>query len=123
MTYLTSLILFWAPVYGINPQIALAVAQHESGLNPDAVGALGEIGVFQIRPEFSSEYTRKQLFIPEINVKLGLQKLAEAKQMCVHQKENDWLTCYNLGIEGAKHLKYPRLFPYVKDIERKMVSL
>jgi soluble lytic murein transglycosylase-like protein len=39
-----------ATSYGIDPNIALAVAQHESGLNPEAIGSKGEIGIFQLMP-------------------------------------------------------------------------
>lgn len=35
---------------GVDPTLALAVAQRESSLNPNAVGTKGERGVFQIMP-------------------------------------------------------------------------
>jgi|GEM_PF-5639598 len=35
---------------GVPPSIALAVAQKESSFNPNAVGAAGEIGLFQLMP-------------------------------------------------------------------------
>jgi len=40
-----------APGYGVRPALALAVAWHESRLNPHAIGALGEVGPLQVRPE------------------------------------------------------------------------
>lgn len=45
-----SLITEKAKQYGIAPDLALAVARKESGMNPDARGALDEIGLFQLRP-------------------------------------------------------------------------
>lgn len=36
---------------GFDPNIALSVAKVESKLNPSAVGKIGEIGLFQLRPE------------------------------------------------------------------------
>src|ERR1035437_4250656 len=39
-----------ATAYGVDPSLALQVAQRESGLNQSAVGTSGEIGVFQLMP-------------------------------------------------------------------------
>jgi soluble lytic murein transglycosylase-like protein len=36
---------------GVDPSLALEVAREESSLNPNAVGAAGEIGLFQLMPE------------------------------------------------------------------------
>jgi soluble lytic murein transglycosylase-like protein len=36
--------------YGVDPNLALAVAQQESGFRQNAVGTSGEIGVFQLMP-------------------------------------------------------------------------
>ena len=36
--------------YGVDPNLALAVAQKESGFNQAAMGSSGEIGVFQLMP-------------------------------------------------------------------------
>jgi soluble lytic murein transglycosylase-like protein len=45
-----ALITQYAPAYGISPGLALALASRESGGNQAAVGAAGEIGVFQLMP-------------------------------------------------------------------------
>lgn len=37
---------------GFDPQIALSVAMTESSLKTDAVGSIGEVGLFQLRPEY-----------------------------------------------------------------------
>lgn len=39
-----------ATAAGVDPNLALAVAQRESGFNQNAVGASGEIGIFQLMP-------------------------------------------------------------------------
>jgi soluble lytic murein transglycosylase-like protein len=43
-----SMIRQTALAYGVDPNLALAVAQRESGLDPNARGAAGEQGVFQL---------------------------------------------------------------------------
>jgi predicted metal-dependent TIM-barrel fold hydrolase len=95
-----------------DPNIALAVAKVESNYNTNAVGALGEIGIFQLRSEYITGYTKEQLFDPEVNIKLAILKMKRLQKTCVHNKDLEWLTCWNVGETGAKNLKYPRLFPY-----------
>lgn len=46
----TDLITATAQQYGVDPALALAVGRQESGLNQNARGAAGEIGVFQLLP-------------------------------------------------------------------------
>lgn len=46
----TDLINQYAAQFSVPPSIALAVAQKESGFNQAAVGAAGEVGVFQLMP-------------------------------------------------------------------------
>jgi len=117
-----SLITFYAGVYNINPAVAIAVAEQESKLDPNAVGALNEQGLFQLRPEFNSEYTIEQLRQPEINIKLGLAYLAKMQKECKHKGDLEFLTCFNLGPSAAKKIKFPGLFPYVLDIKRKLAN-
>lgn len=52
---IASLIVTVAQAQGVNPQLALAVAQQESGLNQNKVGQAGEIGVFQLLPSTAQE--------------------------------------------------------------------
>ena len=49
-TSVQSLIVAAAQAAGLSPQLALAVANQESGFNQGARGAAGEIGVFQLMP-------------------------------------------------------------------------
>jgi soluble lytic murein transglycosylase-like protein len=50
MTDYTGQIVQTAQQYGVDPNLALAVAQQESSLNPDAISSEGAIGLFQLMP-------------------------------------------------------------------------
>lgn len=115
------LIIYYSSFYGIDSSVALAVAEHESGFNPNTIGAVGEIGIYQVRPEFS-ELTKKELKDPVNNIKEGLRLLKIAKDTCTHKKKNDWLVCFNVGKTGALKIKHPDLFPYVKSVNALIAS-
>lgn len=99
-----------------NPSIALSVAYTESTYNPKAIGGQGEIGLFQVKPQYALGYTRAQLFNPEINIRVGITRLKEEQKYCTHRGYLEWLTCYNMGRTAARKLKHPSLFPYVVKV-------
>jgi len=82
----------WGVVYGVDWQLLKSIAVTESRLNPDAVNAADNesIGLMQVlcRPDGGggcsnglnvdgwSEATRKKLFDPRFNIKIGAQILA-----------------------------------------------
>jgi len=96
---------------GIEPDTAIAIAKMESSLRVNAVGSKNEIGLFQILPQYS-KYSVSDLKNPLINIKEGLRILKEAKNNCVHQLNKTWVICHNVGLAGAKKIKYPEKFPY-----------
>lgn len=49
------MIIAAANKYGVDPSLALAVAQQESGFNQAAKGAAGEVGVFQLMPSTAAD--------------------------------------------------------------------
>lgn len=110
-----SLIISMSPYFNINSEVAIAVARQESSLNPKAIGPVGEVGLFQVRPEYS-KFTAEQLKNPVVNITEGLRILSEAKLRCKHKIERTWLNCYNLGITGGSRIKHPKLFPYYKKV-------
>ena len=67
---------------GVPADVADAVAYVESSYNPHAVGAVGEVGLMQIRPETASMLGYKGgvtgLFDPEVNVRFSVNYLAGA---------------------------------------------
>jgi soluble lytic murein transglycosylase-like protein len=70
---------------GLPPQIAVAVIEIESGFNPDAKGAAGEIGLMQVMPSTAKmlgfQGSDDQLAEPSANIKLGVSYLAEAHRL------------------------------------------
>lgn len=115
MTSITLLILSMATTYGFDPKLALAVARVESQLNPTAIGKLKEVGLFQVRPEFS-KLTEAQLKIPALNIMEGLRILSEAKNGCRHKSKHTFLVCYNAGLTGGGKMTKPAEFAYYKKV-------
>lgn len=93
---------------GIEPELALAIAQVESQFNAEMVGGLGEIGVFQLRPEFHRVSRDSRT-----NIVTGIRYLRTLKRQCKSYGDA-YFVCFNYG--QAKRLKYPRLFPYYKKV-------
>jgi soluble lytic murein transglycosylase-like protein len=67
---------------GLPFDIADAVAAIESGYDPAAIGAVGEIGLMQVRPETAAMLGFRgdaaELAKPEVNIHYGVAYLAEA---------------------------------------------
>lgn len=112
------LIKFYSALYGMDSRVMVAVAQHESGFNVNAVGTQKEVGLFQIKPEYVKGFSRQQLFDPETNIKVGIQRLAEEKKHCIHKADLGYLVCYNFGEKNAKRVHHPSLFPYVVAVKK-----
>ena len=67
---------------GIPPALGHAVAAVESGWNPDAQGAAGEVGLMQVMPATAAMLgfrgTLAELADPATNIRLGVQYLGDA---------------------------------------------
>lgn len=110
------LIALQAKEQGIPVEVALAVAKVESSLNQSAIGPFGEIGVFQIRPE----YTTANIYDLKVNIKEGVRQLKHWKAHCPVQQGVAWVNCYNAGY---RHPKYPMKRPYVQKVVLAMEKL
>ena len=65
---------------GVPPALAIAIAYHESGLNPNVKrGAAGEYGIMQVMPNTGKGmgYSNKDLADPEKNIEAGLKYLKQ----------------------------------------------
>lgn len=115
---IVKLITITALKYGVDPKIAIAVAQKESSLNPNSIGLKHEVGLFQLLPESFPGYAVRQLLDPKTNIKLGVKYMITVKRFCKYKENLEWLSCWNYGISNVnKKVKHPSKFPYVKQIK------
>ena len=80
---------------GVDPGIALAVAQQESGFNQGAIGSSGEIGIFQLMPATAAGLGVNPAD-PMQNIQGGIAYLQQ-----LYSKFGDWndaLAAYNWGL-------------------------
>jgi hypothetical protein len=101
--------------HGVDPRLAVAIAEVESRLQADAVGTLGELGLFQLRPEFHDVKpgaTRE-------NIDVATAYLAQLKRQC-RAYGDAYFVCFNYG--PARKLKWPHKADYylkVKAVQRR----
>lgn len=101
-----------AKLAGVDPYLAVAIARTESSLNPNAIGKHGEIGLFQLRPEYhdikhASANTR---------IKIAMKYLAYLKTRCYSKYGNAWFICYNTGPNRSHVIQDPEMFPYYTKV-------
>lgn len=91
----------------IQPEIVLKVIYRESRFNVRARGALGEIGLMQVKrngavgPEFA-RLTRAELEEPDLNIWIGVKYMARVSLKC----PSHFLSRYNGG--GCRVTRYSR---------------
>lgn len=82
-----------ASEHGIDPNLALAVVEVESGFKVDAVGPKREIGLMQLHPK----YFPGAQFDVETNVRFGIKHLVFWKRNCPTKEKKQFVICYNRG--------------------------
>jgi soluble lytic murein transglycosylase-like protein len=96
--------------HGVDPDLAVAIATVESRIEPNTVGLKGEIGLFQLRPEYHPVVKGDVLN----NIRTAIRYLAELKVSCASYGEA-YFVCYNYG--PSRKLNHPTLFPYYKRVK------
>jgi hypothetical protein len=81
--------------YNEDPTLMLAIAHTESNLNPKAVGSVGELGLFQMRPKY---FNIKHTDTVETQTIKAIYLLKELKKAC----GTKFLQCYNMGPAKTK---------------------
>ena len=74
---IAALVMSAATSYGVDPSLALAVAQRESGLDPNAVSPKGAKGVMQLMPQTAADLGVTDIFNPAENISAGVRYLAQ----------------------------------------------
>ncbi|MEM4248632.1 MAG: lytic transglycosylase domain-containing protein [Candidatus Nanoarchaeia archaeon] len=100
--------------HGIDPCLVKAVIWRESRFNPNARGSKGEIGLMQIRMNYSAaDWSEKNgipipcegvLFHPEINIEIGSWYLSRARKRWKDFEHSTEMALaeYNAGFAGMK---------------------
>lgn len=99
---------------GVDSDLAVAIAQVESGMNPNKVGAIGEVGLFQLRPEYHRIGTVQQ------NIRTAMKYLNELKRYCGPTYGEAFFICYNVGPNYEKRILFPKKFPYYVKVMSQM---
>lgn len=89
----------------------LALAELESSFNYKAVGAIGERGLFQIRPEMWGAVHPSSI---AKQTKKALEMLVYIKSQCKPDTDYSHIVCWNVGITKGRSIQKNKPGPYRK---------
>ena len=101
----------YAKKYNLDPKLLTAIAEVESKFNSHAVGDLGELGLFQLRPEFHPTVKEGD---DRSNIEAAAKYLAYVKDRCEPTYGDAWFVCFNHG--QNKRLLAPKVSTYYKRV-------
>lgn len=113
MTYQDQIIAT-ANRYGVPPNIALAIAWQESRFNPTAVGAAGEVGMFQVMPATAAGTGCTNISQVQNNIDCGIRILRDE-----YNRFGSWdkaIAAYNAGATNVQAGFIPT--GYVSGVQR-----
>ncbi|MDC7280448.1 MULTISPECIES: lytic transglycosylase domain-containing protein [Pseudobutyrivibrio] len=106
--------------YGVSYDLLTAMAQQESGFDPDAVSRSGAMGIMQIMPETARELGLEHPFDAYENIMAGAKYIAQKLQEFGGSVEKA-LAAYNAGSSVVKQYggvpPYGETQSYVKNIK------
>ncbi|EAX48664.1 Lytic transglycosylase, catalytic [Thermosinus carboxydivorans Nor1] len=97
--------------HGVDPQLALAIAQAESGLSPLAVSDAGAVGVMQLMPETANQLGVRNIYDPWDNIDGGVRYLKSMLNM-FNGDVIKAVAAYNAG--PAAVARYDGIPPYAE---------
>jgi soluble lytic murein transglycosylase-like protein len=107
-----NLIHTYAMAYDIDEHLMEAIAKVESGFDSNAKGALGEIGLFQLRPEFHPSVVAGD---DRSNVAAAALYLAQLRSRCTAEYGAAYWVCYNRG--PSNKVKDPTRTKYYQAVK------
>ena len=102
--------------HGIDPKLAVAIAQTESNLDPCKIGDLGEYGLFQLRPEFH----KTKLCDVDNHIETAVKYLVYVRKRCLKRYGDAWFICFNTGPNRKHVIKEPKQFRYYIKVMENM---
>lgn len=119
--------------YNYDPIFLLAIIKTESRFNSNAVGAVGEIGLMQIKPTTAEWIAKKknfpwinkdELFNPEYNIHLGALYFKYLKKS-LNSKASDYINAYNMGPGALRRVpaENDKVHTYFERVVKNYISI
>jgi hypothetical protein len=97
-----------AMINNTNCPEVLALAELESSFNKNAIGAVGEKGLFQIRPEYYGKVPKTV----QGQTEQVLEVLKYVRGRCQKDISMNWILCYNVGVTKGRTMLKSKKGPY-----------
>jgi hypothetical protein len=82
-----------ATKYNVDPKLAVAIATVESNLDPSAIGASGEVGLYQLHPRYHDVSSNSV----DSHIDRAVRYLSDVINRCAHRFGSAAHVCFNYG--------------------------